>query len=679
MARMRMRSRCQGEEGSALVLALIFLTVMSIVVTATLSLADVDFRNTSNVRDDRKTVYAADAALDAAINSYAVTGTCPTPATGVVPQVNGITPTVSCDTAGGGAPVAPLNQPDLAISALATGAEAGMTIVSGAVSAVRGGLYSNTSINTSSGANLYVAPPDRIVTRAGCTGGGTVGPAPCETVTGPYAPGNDPGYAKASATAPVTFVAAPTCPATEPVVFPVGTYNDRPALEAFMASCARRTYWFPPAGAIGNPGVYYFDFADDSAWTIPNGYTVVGGTLPAGVTGATVASAPAGHRCDENGEGVQFVFGGASRMVVRGVMELCAPYSDPATTTPRVAVYGVRTGDPVPPAPSPQTSSATPSTSVSGSQFSPAAGAYAPNDGSVATAPLPAGQTASISASGFDVSSIPATAVVNSASLTFRHSEAESPPPKSGNSNYNKLALVATASSGALQATMQSAACSGVPNCTKSLTTASTLHDDGPTALPAAFLSKSALAGLAVAYKATSSGTDYSASLDGVTLTVTYTPVVPVVPRYRSQGGCITNAPYAQPPDASAPIPPTGTCSLLTTAGSNAALAVKGTIYAPVAAVDIQLVGTTYQVFGRGLIVRSLRSNVTSSIADCNVVPPPDDDRCFPFQLPRATVSAAQKVLFTVKVDARTRLRSLVQFNGPAAPTVQSWTVVNEP
>lgn len=676
----RIKPAPRNEEGSALLLALIFLTAMSIVVASTLSLADVDFRNTSNVRDDRRSVYAADAALDAAINAYAATGTCPTPATGAIPEVNGVTPTVSCDTAGGGAVVAPLNQPDLAVSTQAIGVEPGMVIVSGAVSAVRGGVYSSTSINTSSGATLYVAPPDRIVTRAGCTGGGTVGPATCETVTGPYAPGNDPGYGKVASTAPMPFVGAPPCPATEPVVFPTGTYNNRPALESFMTTCARRTYWFPAAGGVGSPGVYHFDFPDDSAWTIPSGYTIVGGTFPAGVTGDTVASKPAGQRCDDTREGVQFVFSGASRIVVRGAVDLCAPYSDPTTTTPRVAIYGVRTGDPAPPAPSPQTFSAKPSTSPSGSQFSPVTGAYTPNDGSVASAPVPADGTASISMSGFDVSAIPDTAVVNSASLTFRHSEAESPPPKSGNSNYNKLALVATATSGALQASMQSTACGGgAPNCAKSLTTASTLHDDGPTALPAAFLSKSALSGLAVAYKATSTGSAYSASLDGVTLSVTYTEVLPVVARYRSQGGCVTFAPYTPPPDPSADIAASVPCALVTTAGSNASLAVKGTIYAPVSAVDIQLVGTTYQVFGRGLIVRSLRSNVTSSIADCNVVPPPDDDRCFPYQLPRGTVPAAQKVLFTVKVGTTTRLRSLVQFNGAAAPSVQSWTVVNEP
>ncbi|HVF74900.1 MAG TPA: hypothetical protein VM938_07610 [Acidimicrobiales bacterium] len=670
----------RDEEGSSLILALIFLSVMSIVVASTLGLADVDFRHTVAVRDDRKLVYAADAALDAAINSYWSTGTCATPERGVVQEVNDVTPAVSCETSGGGTAVTPLNQPALAVSAQAVAPEVGINIVGGAVASVRGGVYSNTGINTTSGANLYAASPDRIVTRLGCTGGGTVGPAACETVTGPYVPGNDPGYPTAVASAP-PFASVPSCPATEPVTFAPGTYTDRLALEAFMATCARRTYHFPAAGGIGSPGVYYFDFTDDGAWTIPQGYTVVGGTFPSGVTGATVGAVETlpGGRCDQDAEGVQWLFGGGSRVVVKGALELCAPHSDPTSSTPRVAVYGVRTTDSPPAAPTPQTLAVNATTAAAGSPFTPSSGAYMPNDGSMAVATVPDKQMSAISVAGFNVSSIPDTAVITSATITVRHVENESPPPTRGQPNLAKLDLQATAMSGALTSTVQTSSCGNAPNCTTTLNKSTDPRDDVLT-LPASFRTKAGLAAMNVAYKATSTGGAFSASLDGVSLAVTYTPVVAAVPRFRAESGCITKAPYDPPTgDPSLPIAATSPCALITTAGSNASLAVKGTIYAPAAALDIQLVGTSYQVFGRGLVVRSLRSNITSSVGACNAVPPPDEDRCYPFQLPRGVVSAAERVLFTVKVAGVTRLRSLVRFNGAAAPTVQSWNVVNEP
>lgn len=679
------RRRHRDEDGAALVMALVFLTVAGILVAALLSFADTSFRTTVAVQDQRSTLYAADGAVEAAVNYYRTNLSSPTPCppAGSVPSVNGVGGiSVSC-TAGVTFSGAPSNAPKLAVIARATGAEDGVTLVSGAVTAVRGGVYSNTTINVSGGTQLYAAAPDRVVTRGGCIGAGTVGPVTCEVATGSFDDGDDPGYAMVSSTAPAPIVTAPTCPATEPVVFPQGTYTSLAALETFMATCARRTYHFPAAGGIGSPGTYHFDFADDArAWTIPNGYTVVGGTFPAGVNGDAVAGRPAGGRCDDNAEGVQWLFGGASRVVVRGALELCAPWTSPASTTPRVAVYGVKTSEPVAAAPTPQTITVHPTTvTPPTTPFQPATGATKPNDASVAVATVAARTTASVTLGGFDVSSVPATSTINSAALVFRHAENESPVPTRGSPNFNNLELQATATSGVLQHTAQTSSCGPTPNCSRSLSTSSTMTDDpgGGVTLPVGFNVSSVLAGLSVTYKATSTGnTAYSSSLDGVSLVVTYTPVVPEVPRYRAQNGCIRVAPYVQPGDASGVIAPTDPCALVTTAGSNASMAVKGTIYAPNAALDIQLVQASYQVFGRGIIVRSLRSNVTSS-STCNTVPPPNDDGCYPFQLP-STVTTTGDVLFVATLDGRTRLRALVRFPSAAdRPVVKAWSVVNEP
>lgn len=676
----------RDEEGAALVMALVFLTVAGILVAALLSFADTNFRTTVAVQDQRSTLYATDGAVEAAVNYYRTHLSSPTPCppAGSVPSVNGVTGiSVSC-TAGVTFSGAPSNAPKLAVIARATGAEDGVTIASNAVTAVRGGVYSNTRIRINAAeSTLYAAAPDRVVTRGGCTGEGSVGPAACETVTGPFPDGEDPEYSMVTATAPSPILTAPTCPANEPVVFRQGTYTSQAALETFMETCARRTYHFPAAGGIGSPGVYYFDFADDSrAWTIPNGYTVVGGTLPAGVTGATVAGRPTGQRCDDNAEGVQWLFGGASRVVVHGALELCAPWTSPASTTPRVAVYGVKASDPPAPGPTPQTVTLHPTTiTPPTTPFQPATGSTNPNDGSVAVAPVAARTSASVTLGGFDLASVPATATIDSAALVFRHSENESPVPTRGSPNFNNLDLQATATSGVLQHTAQSNACGPTPNCSKSLSTSSTMTDDPSVGvpLPVGFNVSSVLAGLNVTYKATSTGgTAYSSSLDGVSLVVTYTLVVPEVPRFRALNGCIRVAPYVQSANASGVIVPTDPCALITTAGSNASMAVKGTIYAPNAALDIQLVRASYQVFGRGIIVRSLRSNVTAS-STCDDVPPPNDEACYPFQLP-TTVTTTGDVLFVATLDGRTRLRALVRFPSAAdRPVVKAWSVVNEP
>ena len=60
-------------------------------------------------------------------------------------------------------------------------------------------------------------------------------------------------------------------------------------------------------------------------------------------------------------------------------------------------------------------------------------------------------------------------------------------------------------------------------------------------------------------------------TLDGVVINVTYTP-----PGFTVENGCIVAHPY----------PGDETCALVTTSGSQAGLALQGTLYAPAAAVD---------------------------------------------------------------------------------------------
>jgi hypothetical protein len=139
-----------------------------------------------------------------------------------------------------------------------------------------------------------------------------------------------------------------------------------------------------------------------------------------------------------------------------------------------------------------------------------------------------------------------------------------------------------------------------------------------------------------------------------------------LVNRYEAQSVC-----FGPGPD----------CSLIST-GSQTGLAIHGTVYAPLARLDIMNVQTdpvtTYQVFSRGVIVRSLRTLMTPANA-CGALAPPLPEPCFPFQLP-ADRTGPTDVVFVAKVDNRVRVRAWVFFPGTGiAPQVQAWSVVNEP
>ena len=70
------RRRGRGEEGSALVLALVFVTVIGLWISAVLSFADTSFRTTRAVARQRSLLYAADGAMDAVIRKVQAEGRC---------------------------------------------------------------------------------------------------------------------------------------------------------------------------------------------------------------------------------------------------------------------------------------------------------------------------------------------------------------------------------------------------------------------------------------------------------------------------------------------------------------------------------------------------------------------------------------------------------------------------
>jgi len=641
-------TRRRDEEGAALIGALIFVIVCSIVVSAILGFADTGFRTTIAVREQRQEAYAADAAVEAAIRDYQQNGKkCPSAAQPfTAPGTNGFAAgavTVTCAADGANAP-APAGAPSYSILTRGSAAGDGIRAVSGALTPARGGVFTEGAIDVSAGARLYVVG-GTVTAKGTCTG--TIEVTPAATCNyGGATPADPAGIASAPAVpaAAPALRTPPACPAgNAPVVFQQGRYTDLTALKALTNSCGSTTFHFAP-NADGTPGIFHFDFAGGGEWTVGNGETFVGGTLLGPL--ASIASAAAGRKCDETQQGVQFVFSGESRLGLSSgaAVELCPPlFSDP--TVQRVSIYGPALGASAPVTvgglvPATATSTGNP-------KFDPPGDARVADD-IAAVADVDERKSADITVGDFVLPAIPVGATLGQVTVTVRHKETATP--------LAPVTLSAAVSGG----TGPTAVSTTFSSFTKSTAFLSETFDVSGT-----FDTTAKLTGFEVKLTATNPNggpSDYLQHIDGVSVSLTYTPAA-VGAAFPPQSGCAATG---------------AACPLVDTQG-NAVFTVKGTIYAPLAMLDIQLVGSTYQVFGRGVIVRRLDTNFTSSI-DCNLATIPDTeeyDACYAFQLPRDNTQGDNAV-FTATLNGRVLLRAFVAFGG-ATPVVRSWSSINEP
>lgn len=643
----------RDEDGAALIGALIFVIVCSLLVSAILGFADTGFRTTVAVREQRQEAYAADAAVEAAIRDFQQNGKkCPDatrPFT--APGTNGFGAsevTVTCSADGTNAPATP-GAPTYSILTRGSAAGDGIRAVSGALTPARGGVFTEGAIEVSAGARLYVVGGN-VTAKGACTGTIEVAsPGTTQCNHGGAAPADPAGISSAPAVpaAAPALRPAPACPAgNAPVVFQQGRYTDLAALKALTNSCGSSTFHFAP-NADGTLGIFHFDFAGGGEWTVGNGQTFVGGTLFGPL--ASIASAAPGRKCDEAQQGVQFVFSGESRLGLSSgaVVELCPPlFSDP--TVQRVSVYGPALGASAPVTVAglvPVTATST--AGGTNPKFDPADKArIADDDGAVAD--IDERKSADITLAGFPLPAIPVGATVGAVTVTVRHKETAT--------DLAAVALSGVVSGGS----GPNSESTTITTATKSSTFVSETFDVSGT-----FRTAANLTGFAVkltASNANGGSDDYVQHIDSVSVSLTYTPpgVTSVFP---PQSGCAASG---------------AMCPLVSTQG-NASFTVKGTIYAPLGMLNIQLIGATYQVFGRGVVVRRLDTNFTASI-DCNLATIPDTeeyDACFAFQLPRDRTQGDSAV-FTARLDGRVLVRAAVAFGG-ATPVVRSWSSVNEP
>ncbi len=359
--------RRKNEEGSALVMALIMLTMLSLFLSALLTFSETSFRSTLAVRDQRKNAYSAEGAAHVAIqkirNNPGLLRGLPSDPFSCLPDftANGVHLKVKCEpTATLAASTA--NSPDNAILTLSTDNAAegsGYTNSFKPNLQIGGPVWINSNIDPSNSATeVHFGDVTAFKNSTTTCPGMTVDPgytANCKKT--PIAPKSDPGYPKRDDAPDLTTLAGRT-PATIPpgcvssgadkdlMRLSPGFYNNADALNAALnVNCA--AVWF-------QPGVYYFNFTGSTTpgnvdLVFPSNRLVLGGEYIGWSSVSdtfTQATDVAGYkrRCktdqDGVGPGVQFIFGRYSHVTFNSdsEIELCAKRE---TDKQHIAWYGV--------------------------------------------------------------------------------------------------------------------------------------------------------------------------------------------------------------------------------------------------------------------------------------------------------------------------------------------------
>ncbi|MEV6872995.1 hypothetical protein [Amycolatopsis sp. NPDC051128] len=594
--------RPKGDDtGAALTLVLLLVTVVAVGLSALLSFADTSVRTTVNLRGQAASAYAADGALQAAVNQIRTStfkGTAGEPCFGTsdtlhLPDSGGGAAAVSCIADPAKVLIqcpslSQCNRPGNAILTLGTGGEDGLNIQqpTGSSFKIHGTVYSNSNINVVNGS---LDTNTAVYARSGCSGTIRSTPPPSCSYAGSSL-GADPGYAPALTSVPPLQKLPPCTKAGSLVTFQPGYYDDAVGLSAMMSSsskCKDSTFWF-------KPGAYYFDFHNAAAvrplsllggedvWTIDNGYLVAG--TPVDDTGRIVAtpSVPAKipGACDNpiedaNAVGVQFVFGGDSRLAVKaGQAEICGTYS---ATRPPVAVYGLTSG-----AESPVTATLTPSGTPSGTFTTAPAGSLSAVDGNLATwiNSLGGTQSATVTTTGYaSPAAIPVGSILQSARVRVVHGNT------AGTIQDNLSVQLAPAGAVTVPSYPDTLPHTDLVDVVVTPALRQQVYDGTFTGAQLSYTA-------AVKHKGTE-------MIDALQLELIYTP-----PALRAESGC-TQLLYT----ASA------ACALLTAVNNSGnRFYVQGTTYAPKAVVDITLNNATEPIFRFGVVARSLWIKETGSV-----------------------------------------------------------------
>lgn len=663
----RLRRLRHDDGGAILIIALVVVTTVALVTTAVLGRGQGSIRATVALRDVANTSYAADAAAEVAINAlrtgHNVGNGEPSPwyytnATGTgcfgydlngtikdTLTLNNLLPKVAGDTQsamsaavrctaedatgqqGSAVPINNANKPGNAILTLGTSTgEAGIKFKTngGGAFRVRGGIWSNSNIVRDNNGTLEST--ESIRARTGCS--------PVSAMSAPVVNCNagaagDPNYLSDLDLAGLGVPTLRTPPAncnSGSVTLQAGYYDDVNKLNALTDTNQNCFLHF-------QPGAYYFDFHNNSAdalydaditgnagniWRIGGRKTLVAGTLSGGSSVPGMCVNPID---DVNAQGVQFIFGGDSRMQVNAngqasAVEICASYHP---DRPPIAIYGQKTGaatQTVVTGANELTTSGTPTVTPAGSAgtFIQATAANLQQaDGNQttnanlavwardATGPNSA-QSNSITMNGFAPgTALPPGTVLTGAKLKITHRST---------GNANAITLTPAVGTAPISYTLPARTTLGTETVDLAARTGwgtfqKVVHDSGFT-------------GASVKFDA-SLGRNQTSQLDAVRLELTY-----YLPTLRGQ----TNT--AIPSNTVAAVAGT---PVIQSMGNSTSLYIQGTTYVPLASINLELNNINESVFRFGVIARAIDIFETGSFAYPGaVIELPDNSPGFGFE-----------------------------------------------
>lgn len=650
-----------SDDGSVLIMALVFLSLFAVLIAASLTFAESGFKTAQVVHGTTESQYAADAAMDGAINTIRSNvavgaGTATTTCFSMTAaHVNATPVDVECTgRAGSGASTVPAgggSLPANSILTLPANAAEGVTLAGGAAPLVTGNVVTDEVLSVPATASLRVQGNLTCKTSSVATGGtvtATTQACPSAAST------NDPNYTAEIDTRPVPAVLPAACAnaTVGTITFAPGWYSSAALLNAYTTGgCANKTFYF-------QPGAYYFEFADAGAgstrqWLVSDATAkLVGGTL----TSPAVAFP---NRCDLGLAGVQFVFGSDSRLAMTaGSLELCPPSS----SGQRIALYGAKSTAGIP---TPVTTAINPTAATSVAQ----------GPGQTAYVALPSALTINGAESSFTANTnkgvgvlnlagytgVPANAVISQVLLRVA-SRYENTYVQAPAADLPAVTVTPGDGSAAVRYELPPAGPCLASACTPGTTGAApyevVINVSTQVTTPAR------ANGLSLAYQIRDrQGQPFlSSHVDGVRLEVTYT-----IPGLRGTDRDVAGAPA--PTNCTVTVAyPTAGCAVFR-AGGSAQVAIKGTVYAPLGAIDLSTTGQTNAATQRGVIARTLHVGLTPA-------------GTYAGPLIAMPGSANRTVLLTAKIGGSPRLRAEVTIDDllGAAPgtsvTLNSWVVI---
>jgi hypothetical protein len=330
--RLKRSSPIDGERGSAIILALIVITVIGAITASSLSYLRTSLAATNiATRPERLSSTSADGAMQTAIaylHNHPEIGrslglTCPASSM-TFPGAAGTVTVGACPQAGS---LVPTNTPLAKLLTIgANASEVDITTAAPGDLVVYGDTFSNAAI-TANGASRLVVHEGRVWARQACTGTITVDPnatpPKCSLAGAVPAVGATPAYTPAVAVKPANGVGS--CAAGVATIG-AGTYTVA-QLQTAIGACT--TVWL-------QPGVFYLNFGA-TVWS-PSGLKIIGGT-PSGA----LPAAPFPGGCNPSAPGTQLIFGGASQIALSGgsTFDLCGLDTVEGVLTVRLAMMGL--------------------------------------------------------------------------------------------------------------------------------------------------------------------------------------------------------------------------------------------------------------------------------------------------------------------------------------------------